>query len=188
MAELCADQDQIHKAGVFFALVVDNARLKAAAERVGEDPDGLDTAEFYTMAVVDAALAGERMTVAAEQLGLGCCYIGALRNHPKEAAALLGLPKSCFGLFGLAIGWPSEDCSAAIKPRLDQSTVWHKETYNRELDLAGYHRRMSAFYESQGMKGAVNWSMRSGRRAGLKRVGTRIEVKPFLTDQELDLR
>lgn len=116
------------------------------------------------MAVVDAALAAERMVCAAESIGLGICYIGALRNNAPAVKEILNLPEETFGVFGLCIGWPEEPITAEIKPRLDQATVWHRERYNHLVDVSEYDRRMKAFYEEQKMKGDVTWSMRSGRR------------------------
>lgn len=163
IAHLCADQKQITEAGWFFAFLADHHRLREAALAAGANPSGLDYQEYYAMALVDASLAAERMVCAAESIGLGICYIGALRNDPQGVADLLELPEGTFGVFGLCLGWPAEGCTAAIKPRLAPSDIWFRETYGA-ADTAEYDARMRAFYEEQGMKGDVTWSMRSGRR------------------------
>lgn len=117
------------------------------------------------MAIIDAALAAERLVCAAESLGLGICYIGALRNDPPAIQAMLNTPKKTVGLFGLCLGWPEEPNTAHIKPKLRPEAVWHKETYGETLALTQeYDERMRAFYESEGMQGDVTWSMRSGKR------------------------
>lgn len=164
MAQLCDNQSQVRDAAWFFAFLVDHHRLRHAAEKAGQDPAGLDYAEFFTMAAVDAALAAERMVCAAEALGIGICYIGALRNDPAGVADLLELPEGVFGIFGLCLGWPEEPRTAEIKPRLSPEAIWHRERYRREVDVSEYDRRMAEFYVSQSMKGDVTWSMRSGRR------------------------
>lgn len=164
ITQLCGNQMQVRTAPLFFAFLADVYRLKAAAAKVGESAAGLDYTEFYTMACIDAALAAERMVCAAEYLGYGICYIGGLRNDPEGVKQLLNLPEGVFGVFGLCIGRPSETNSAQIKPRLAQNAVWFQEQYDHEADTEEYDRRMSAFYESQQMKGDVVWSMRSGRR------------------------
>jgi hypothetical protein len=97
-------------------------------------------------------------------MGLGICYIGALRNDPAGVKELLELPDGVFGVFGLCIGYPAEEAKAEIKPRLAPSSVWFRERYDAEADVAEYDERMRAFYESQRMKGDVTWSMRSARR------------------------
>jgi hypothetical protein len=134
---------------------------------------------MFSLSVVDAALAAERFSSAAESVGLGVCYIGALRNHPEEVAELLGLPSRTFGVFGMCLGYPAADVSADVKPRLRTDSVWFRESYG-EADVAEYDARMQAFYEAQQMKGEVTWSMRSARRLGWKYLGTRAGQLEYL--------
>lgn len=181
IAQLCAGQEQVRTAGAFFAFFADHYRLRVAAERAGEDPSNLDYAEFFTMAVVDAALAAERMVCAAESAGLGICYIGALRNDPEGVKEFFGLPEGVFGVFGLCLGWPAADSAADIKPRLKPAQVCFQETYDLGVSTDEYDDRMKDFYESQQMKGEVTWSMRSGRRLQLKQMSGREALLPWLT-------
>jgi nitroreductase len=183
MAQICADYEQVRTAPWFFAFLADHHRLRAAAGAVGEDASGLDYTEFLIMAVIDAALAAERMVCAAESLGLGICYIGAMRNDVRAVKEVLGLPEGVFGVFGLCIGWPAEDSSAEIKPRLAQEAVWFREQYRVNVDTSEYDERMRGFYTSQGMKGEVTWSMRSGRRAGEKQLTGREVLREWLIEQ-----
>ncbi len=181
VARLCADQKQVHTAPWFLAFLVDHYRLRRCAALVGEECKGLDYNEFYTMAVIDAALAAERMVCAAEACGLGICYIGALRNDPFAVAKLLDLPYGTFGAFGLCIGYPEGE--AAIKPRLPQSSVWFRERYDPEVGVGDYDDRMGAFNESQRMKGDVSWSMRSGRRVDEGHLTGREVLADFLKER-----
>jgi hypothetical protein len=98
-------------------------------------------------------------------------------------ASLLDLPEGVFGLFGLCLGYPAKDAKAEIKPRLPQSAVWHREKYDRDASIGDYDDRMRAFYESQGMKGSVNWSMRSGRRVDEHHLTGREAQQVFLERQ-----
>ena len=164
IARMCADQKQVHQAQWFFAFFADHHRLRVAAQAVGEDAAGLDFTEFFVMAVIDAALAAERMSCAADLLGMGTCYIGALRNDPVGVAEFFGLPPGVFGLFGLCVGYPDPASSPAIKPRLPQESVWHRESYSDERGVGDFDERMASFYESQRMSGSANWSARSGKR------------------------
>jgi nitroreductase len=130
IAKLCGDQDHVRHAPWFFAFLADHHRLRHATSKAGEATEGLGYMEFLIMATIDAALAAERMVCAAEALGLGVCYIGALRNDPKGVSDLLDLPSGVFGLFGLSLGYPAHD--ADIKPRLSQDAVWFRERYDPE--------------------------------------------------------
>lgn len=183
IAKLCADQKQVHTCSWFFAFVADHFRLAQAAGNANQSPEGLDYLEFFTMAAIDAALAAERMVCAAESLGIGTCYIGALRNDPEGVCNLLGLPSQTYGLFGLCLGYPSEDAKAEIKPRLKQPALWFRETYHETPDIAEYNERMKQFYESQGMSGDVDWSMRSGRRVDGNHMSGRETMLEFVRQQ-----
>lgn len=180
---LCGDQAQIRQASWFFAFCADHYRLRRAAQKVGEDAKGLPYAEFMLVAAIDAALAAERMVSASESLGVGTCYIGALRNQPREVARLLNLPRGVFGLFGLCLGYPSEPMKAEIKPRLRPEAIWFREGYDHDVSVDEYDSRMSAFYESQGMKGDATWSMRSGRRADEHHMSGRETLRAYLAEQ-----
>lgn len=186
--DLCSKQKQIVAAPWFFAFFADHYRLKRAAAQVGEQALGLDYEEFYAMALIDVALAAERMVCAAELLGLGICYIGALRNHPDAIRELLNLPEGTFGTFGLCVGYPAEISTASIKPRLAQEAVWFRERYDQGLSVEEYDARMSAFYEAQAMKGEVTWSMRSGRRVDEHHLNGREVLRDFVTRQGFSRR
>ena len=188
VALLCGDQSQVRGAAWFFAFVADHARLRSIGQAAGETCAGLDYNEFYTMAVIDVALAAERMVCAAEALGLATCYIGGLRNDVAGVKALLGLPCGTVPLFGLCLGWPVAADSSAIKPRLPQASVWFRETYDLQAGTGDYDDRMRKFYESQGMNGDVTWAMRSVRRVDGEHMTGRERLKPFLTEQGLDKR
>lgn len=165
LARLCGGQKQVVAAPWFLAFLADHYRLREAALATGENPTGLDYTEFFVMALIDAALACERLVCAAESLGIGICYVGALRNDPAGVKDLLLLPEGVFGLFGLCLGYPDPERPAAIKPRLSQAGVWFRETYDPTPRTAEYDERMGPFYESQRMKGDASWTRRSGKRA-----------------------
>ncbi len=185
IAKLCDGQAQVRDASWFFAFIADHHRLIQAAVQSGQDPAGLDYEEFYIMALIDVALAAERFVCAAESLGLGVCYIGAMRNDPYGVQELLNLPDHVFSPFGLCLGWPEEPLTAHIKPKLSQDAVWFRETYHAEVDVSDYDERMRAFYESEGMKGDVTWSMRSGRRVnGSERSMTGREVLQSFVEKQ----
>lgn len=188
MAMLCGDQQQIRDAAWFFAFLADHHRIRYAARLCHEEAAGLDYVEFFTMAVIDAALAAERMVCAAESLGIGICYIGGLRNDAEGVRQALELPDGVFGVFGLCLGWPKEGVRAEIKPRLRQEAVWFREKYRMEPDFQEYDERMRGFYVSMSMKGEVTWSMRSARRVGPNRLTGRHVLKGWLERQGFNRR
>jgi nitroreductase len=185
---LTSNQKQVATAPWFFAFLADQYRLAQAVEAAGESAENLDYTDYFLMAVIDAALAAERMTVAAESLGLGVCYIGALRNDHRGLRDLLDLPEGVFGVFGLCLGYPAEDCKAAIKPRMGQKALWFRERYQRDPDLSEFQERAKNFYESQGQDGSVSWAQRSGRRLKTQYMTGRERLKPWLEEDGMGRR
>ena len=100
-----------------------------AAERQAQ-VEGTHYVEEFIVGVVDAALAAQSALIAAESLGLGGVYIGAMRNLPEQMAAELALPPHAFAVFGMSIGYPDPARETGIKPRLPQSVVLHREQYS----------------------------------------------------------
>lgn len=188
LALLADNYQHIRDAKWFFAFIVDHYRLRQGAAKVGEKAEGLDYAEFFIMGVIDAALAAERFVCASETLGLGICYIGAMRNNAPEVKRILGLPDETFCCFGLCLGWPAEASEAHIKPRLGQDQIWFREKYDTEIDVEEYNGRMRKFYEEEKMKGDVTWSMRSGRRVDNFHLTGREILKPWLEEQGFNRR
>lgn len=128
------------------------------------------------------------MTCAAESMGLGVCYIGALRVDPKGVSETLGLPDGVFGLFGFCLGHIRADAKADVKPRLPQHAIWFREVYGPDADLSEYDERMRSFYASVGGDPAVTWSQRSARRVTLAHIGGRATQREFLQSHGFGLK
>jgi nitroreductase len=159
LAELAGGQTHIAQAPLILLWVADLARAKLVADDAGAQAEGFEFLESFTVAAVDAALAAQNAVIAAESLGLGTVYIGALRNRPADVAALAGLPPRAAVVFGLVVGWEDETAPAAIKPRLPQEVVLHRETYRLEdqrAPIAAYDETARAFQIAQGQD-PVGW-------------------------------
>ena len=128
---LCGDQKQIGQAPVFMAWCADVSRLRRAAGRLG-NPNEIGYVENFLVSAVDAALAMQNAAVAAESLGLGMCYIGAIRNNAQDVVDLLNLPEGVFPISGMVLGWPDQE--PIYRPRLDKNAIIHWESYSTEND------------------------------------------------------
>jgi nitroreductase len=166
-ARLAGGQQHIADAPLFLLFMADLARISRVADAVSIPHAGTDYFELFLMASIDASLAAQNAVLAAESLGLSTVYIGGMRDKPEEVASLLNLPESSAVVFGLCVGYAAEGKGGAIKPRLPQEAVLHRETY----DLAGqdeaisrYNTAMDHFYQEQGMRVSGNWSQHSAKR------------------------
>jgi nitroreductase len=170
LAQLAGNQEHINQCPLFLVWLADLARLDYLAAQRNLPAAGLDYLEMFVTAVIDASLAAQNATLAAESLGLGTVYIGGIRNQPEQVAKTLQLPPHLFAVFGLCVGYPDLAKLAAVKPRLPQAAVLHRETYNlvrQDAAITEYNEVMQQFYESQQMNVAGDWVEHS-----LKRVAT----------------
>ena len=142
---LAAEQSYIASAAEFLLFCADFNRH---VQIVPEAKTGF--VEQLLVGATDAAMMGQNALVAAESLGLGGVYIGAVRNHPAEIGQLLGLPELVIPLFGLCLGYPAQD--PQVKPRLPRGLVVYENQYqpvDRAL-LEQYDDEMRTYYASRG--------------------------------------
>jgi len=194
MAELCANQRQILQAPVFLVWCADLSRLDRVCDARGYQQE-TSYVESFLVAAVDAALAMQTAALAAESLGLGMCYIGAVRNQPQEVIELLRLPELVFPVSGMTLGWPAID--PPVRPRLPLEAILHWEAYDssQEADaLEAYDRIMmeTGIYRGRqvnvpGSRGNVEdygWLEHSARRVSTP---VRTELRKVLRDQGFGL-
>jgi nitroreductase len=169
LAEFAGNQKHVREAPLFLVWLADLSRAERLARREARPDEGIQFLETLLIAVIDAALAAQNAVVAAESLGLGSVYIGALRNKPQAVAEELGLPPNVFAVFGLCVGYPDITAEEDVKPRLRQSVVVHRERYAPTDEVAGiaaYDETLRQFQHSQSLP-AVGW-----REAVLRRLGS----------------
>ena len=144
LAHLCGNQGHIAQAPVFLAWCADLSRLDRICE-ARNYTHVADYVENFLLGAVDTAIMMQNAALAAESLGLGMCYIGAIRNRPQEVIDLLHLPRLVFPLVGMTLGWPA--AAPMLRPRLPLQAVLHWERYddsNEEEALIDYDRAMVA--------------------------------------------
>ncbi|KAI1183875.1 Nitroreductase [Nemania serpens] len=198
-AVLCGDQDFIRKAPLFLIFCADLDRLTKVSAQHGLRGEGLEFTEMFLMASLDAGLAAQNAVVAAEALGLGICYAGAARNKPRELTELLKLPPRVIALFGLAIGKPDPATPTAVKPRLPQKEILHRETWQGGVDgdaskyqaenLAEYDVTLASFNAGERREGIPAWTQRSARRIEtVESLHGRHVLKDFLQEKGFNMR
>jgi nitroreductase len=165
LAAFAGNQKHITTAPLLLVFIADLSRLRGVSETAGTKGDALEYLESLLLGVIDAALAAQNAVVALESLGLGSCYIGAMRNKPEEVARELALPSEAFAVFGLTVGYPAEEVKTDIKPRLSQDVVVHLEQYQAPAPgaLAAYDAAIHAFQRLQKMPDQ-NWTEQAASR------------------------
>jgi nitroreductase len=190
LAKLAAGQAFIEQAPVLLVWLVDLARLRRLADDNGAPLAATDYLETTIIGFVDVGLAAQNATLAAESLGLGVVFIGAMRDHPESVAEELHLPPSTFAAFGMSLGFSDPAQPADVKPRLPQVAVVHEETYDLDKQpaaVAVYEERMASFYAEQDL--AVSWTERVlNRLGGPQSLKGRDRLREALTAQGLPSR
>jgi nitroreductase len=168
LAELAGEQQFIADAPLFLVWLADLARARqVTTDLAAATAEGADYVEATVLALVDVALAAQNASLAAESLGLGTVFVGAIRNRPLEVAAELALPPNVFPVFGLTVGYPDRVDGTAVKPRLPQQAVLHHEQYSLDEQsphVATYEQILKAFYTTAGLP--QSWVNRVAHRFG----------------------
>jgi FMN reductase (NADPH) len=133
LSEISGNQKHIIQAPVFLTWCADLSRLDRVSEKLGYVHQS-GYLENFLLAVVDAAISAQNAGLAAESLGLGFCYIGAIRNDPQRVSALLKLPRLVFPLVGMTLGWP--DGKSTLRPRLPLGAILHWDQYGIDSEAA----------------------------------------------------
>ena len=150
---ICASNQQyVNDAAEFFVFCVDFHKHQQICPEAE-----LDYAEVMLIGAVDAGIMAQNILVAAESLGLGGVYIGALRNEIEKVSELLKLPSHTLPIFGLCMGYP--DQAPPLKPRLPKTLMCFENQYQplEHTALAEYDKQVQAYYQ-QRSKIDMDWS------------------------------
>ncbi len=182
LAELAGNQPYVEDNGHFFVFCADFRRHALIGEMEATDvTESIESTEKFMVAVIDASLAAQNASVAAESMDLGICYIGGIRTNIQEVAELLGMPANTIPLFGLAVGYPAQD--TAVKPRLPLEHIYHEEVYQQDeqaykKQLEDYNKEISAYYHERTKgKRSDTWT---SQMAGMLKEPKRKHMKEFV--------
>ncbi len=159
IADISQSAAYVKKSGAFYVFVADLYRQATILKARHQDLTPITTMESLLVSVVDTAIAGENMAVAAESLGLGICFIGGIRNDLQRIKELLHLPKYTVHLFGLTIGEPLT--KNEVKPRLPLKNFVSENQYQPAVftDLRQYDQVMADYYLHRASHAKVmDWS------------------------------
>jgi nitroreductase len=191
LAELAGKQQFIRDAPLLLVWLADLHRLDRIAADRQTQVEGTQFLEAFILGVVDAALAAQSALIAAESMGLGAVYIGAMRNLPEQVAAELNLPPHVFAVFGMSVGYPDPARETGIKPRLPREVVLHREQYDPDLNRAtieAYNGIARAFMREQGMKEQDWTAQATGRLKDVPALHGRDRMREALKNLGFELR
>lgn len=106
---------------------------------------------FYTGSI-DASILSQNLCIAAENHGLGICYLGTVTYMAKPIAEFLRLPKGVVPVTTIVMGYPDEQPD--LTPRLPMEAVIHFETY-QDYSPEDIRKLYTPFEELPAMKAFV---------------------------------
>ncbi len=186
LAEYAGNQPYVVQAAEFLIFCADLKRAAGCCEFYQKPFSGEYTEQFI-IATVDAALMAQNVVVAAESCGLGICYIGGLRNNPRQVADLVALPRGVYPVFGLCLGYPAQD--PEVKPRLPLDVLIKENVYSQEGDdelIREYDERIREYYRTR--TGGGHGTVWSEQVATLVSEKVRPHMRDFLASQGFTMK
>lgn len=125
------NQNVAKNAPVLLTFVADFNRFTRWCELNKASPGYDNFLSFFT-AAIDAILVAQNVCVAAENQGMGICYLGTTTYNAREIINVLNLPKLTFPVTTIAIGYPDENPEQM--DRIPLNGVIHRGKYNDYSD------------------------------------------------------
>ncbi|MDR0895819.1 MAG: nitroreductase family protein [Prevotellaceae bacterium] len=121
------NQPMVQTAPVVLTFCIDLRRFSRWCEQRKALP-GYNNLEWFVTGSIDTLLAAQTFCVAAEEAGLGICYLGTTTYNPQPIIDALQLPELVFPITTITVGYPDETPSQT--DRLPLEAVVHEEYYH----------------------------------------------------------
>lgn len=119
-------QQMVVEAPCVITICADIHRFSMWCEQRDAKP-AYDNFGWFVTATIDALLAAQNLTLAAEEEGLGICYLGTTLYTAGDIVRILELPKGVIPITTLVVGYPDE--KPELTDRLPMDAVVHFEKY-----------------------------------------------------------
>ncbi len=119
-------QNMVLQAPIILTFCADFNRFNLWCRHRKANP-GYDNFLSFMTAAIDALLAAQNCAVAAEEKGLGICYLGTTTYNADKIIGILELPRSVVPVTTLVMGYPADD--PGLTDRLPVEAVVHMEKY-----------------------------------------------------------
>ena len=120
-------QPMVESAPVVLTFCIDLRRFSQWCRQRKAEP-GYGNFEWFVTGAIDTLLVAQTFCVAAEERGLGICYLGTTTYNPDQIVDVLELPELVFPLATVTVGWPDENPPQV--DRLPLEAIVHEEVYH----------------------------------------------------------
>jgi len=120
------NQPMVKQAPVVLTFCADFNRFNKWCSQRKATPGYDNFLSFFT-AAIDALLAAQNVCIAAEEKGLGICYLGTTTYTADKIIEILKLPKGVVPVTTVVVGYPDE--TPELTDRLPLASILHKQIY-----------------------------------------------------------
>ena len=120
------EQSMVVDAPVLVTFCADFNRMRKWLA-LNDAPVHFDNFMSLMIGAIDATLASQNCALAAENRGLGICYMGSTLANCDQIGELLNLPENVVPVVGFSLGYPAED--PAPRDRLPMKGIVHYDQY-----------------------------------------------------------
>src|SRR6056297_289701 len=121
------NQPMVQEAPVVLTFCADFNRFNKWCRQRNAEP-GYDNFLSFVTAAIDALLVAQNVCVAAEDEGLGICYLGTTTYMAAQIIDILELPPGVVPVTTVTLGYPAE--KPPLNDRLPLDAIVHQETYS----------------------------------------------------------
>ena len=181
--ELHRKQRMVLEAPVLLTFCADVFRMREWI-RVNNSKQSFDDFLGFLTGAVDAVIAAQTITLAAESVGLGICYLGTTWWAADKIIEMMELPKGVLPVTTLVVGYPAED--PALRDRLPLELIVHQEKYHRLTDQEILETHAEREKNAWARYNAVESVRKKLEKAGITRI-TDYYTSEFKYSKELHL-
>ncbi len=145
------EQSMTLEAPLFWTFCADFNRIKKWM-LLSETTFNYDNFMAFMIGAIDAILFSQNVSLAAEEKGLGVCYMGSTLANAHLIAPILKLPKNVIPVCGFAMGYPDENPES--RDRLPIEGIVHWDVYNdySDEDIQRIYRQKNEMFEKRFLK------------------------------------
>ncbi|GAA0358637.1 nitroreductase family protein [Bacillus horti] len=125
------NQSMVVDAPVLLTFCADFNRMRKWLE-LNDAPVHFDNFMSFMIGAIDATLVAQNCALAAENAGLGICYMGSTLANCDQIGEILNLPPNVVPVVGYSLGYPAEN--PAPRDRLPKAGLVHYEQYKDYSD------------------------------------------------------
>ena len=127
LAPLHFNQSMVTEAPLLLTICIDLNRFSGWS-KINDTETDFSNLLWLLSGTIDSSVLAQNICIAAENRGLGICYLGTTLYNTQEISKVLKLPKGVIPIATLTVGYPNE--IPELTDRLPVNSIIHFEEYH----------------------------------------------------------